>query len=143
MRAPLGRLQRWREVGGLPQDLSRAEAEEIDGVPDTPVRVLRPGLGRVVVTGTGDLQDRKAGRCDPLVLAAGDAVSLDTWRARVVLAHLQVVLQSANAFARLRHFPHVVGIQPRCNAVPIASVERLEELLDNFAVTWFRHQGEL
>src|SRR5438046_8316610 len=71
-RAPFGRLQSGRVVGGLLDDLAGAEVKHVDRLPCAAVGVGDCGLGRVVVASTGDPEQRPA-RCGyPPVRAAGN-----------------------------------------------------------------------
>src|ERR1039457_247759 len=141
-RSPLCSLKGWCEVGDLGPDPAITKMEDIDGVPYAPVGVADPGLGDVVVAGTGDLEDSPAGRCHPPVLAACDPVGLNVRQTgRVVIVHLAVARYAANAFSRLGHFPHVVRVQELCQGVPIPSIHFPPIVVDRLAVALGRHGG--
>src|ERR1700694_300400 len=140
---PLGCFNPGGEVRDLVQDLAVAEPENIDRVPHAPIRVTDPRLAGVVVTRTGDLDDGKGGRRDPLVLAGGDPASLDLRRPRVVRVHGAVVLYPANALARLRHLPYVIGIQKLFDGSPVQGINGQPVRLDPLAVAIRCHRYAL
>src|SRR5436190_6712162 len=133
-RAPFGRLQGGRVVGGLLDDLAGAEVKDVDCLPYAAIGVSDRGLGRVVVASTSDPEHRPARCGDPPVLAAGDPSHFVRRRARVVLVHLPVVGCATNTLARLRHLPDVVSVEEFLDGVQITSVQGLEKGINDLAI---------
>src|SRR5438046_10164786 len=108
-RAPFGRLQSGRVVGGLLDDLAGAEVKDVDCLPYAAIGVSDRGLGRVVVASTSDPEHRPARCGDPPVLAAADPSHFVRRRARGVLGHLPVVGCATCTRARLRHVQDAIS----------------------------------